>query len=71
MDLYYPHGYRNAWWLVQTGSFCPKFWYFSDQNKLQGVPHENEFNYYQIQLWISLRVQTVDEKVGSSSNFLP
>ena len=31
------------WWVARIGSLCPKFRYFTDQNRPKGEPHESEF----------------------------
>ena len=66
-------GGQNVIWIfsnlrvgVRIGSFCPKLRYITDQTGPKRGPHENEFDYFQIQKWMlqTVRVEKVDEKNG-------
>ena len=50
----------------EFGSFCPKFRYFEDQNGQNRVHMKMNFDYIQIQKWMSrtVRAKKLDGKSG-------
>ena len=60
---------RKVWWGFRLGTFYPKFRYFEDQNVQNWGLYEINFDYIQIQKWMS---QTVRAKKldGKSRQFV-
>ena len=60
---------RKVWWELQFVSFCTKFRYFEDQNGQNGDHMKINFDYIQIQKWMSRKVRA-EKFYGKSEPFV-